>query len=231
MVGDAIDCPACAAQMQAREFEAHDAGRVGLHFCFPCQVIWFDALQSLQLAPRGVLDVFGTLNEHRAAARNPLPALLSCPRCHSRLALTHDLQHTTRFTYFRCGFGHGRLSPFFQFLLEKNFVRPITDSELADLKAKVRTVQCSNCGAPLDLEHDTECKYCGSPVSILDPDAVANTIRALGEADARAHTLDIDRLAEALTMCPPADSSSRSPIVGDLVGAGLSVVAAMLRRA
>jgi DNA-directed RNA polymerase subunit RPC12/RpoP len=229
-VGDAINCPACGAQMQALEFEAHDTRRVELHFCFPCQVIWFDALQSLQLAPRGVLDVFGALNEHRTAARNPLPSLLSCPRCNSRLTLTYDLQHTTRFTYFRCGFGHGRLTPFFQFLLEKNFVRPITGGELADLKAKVRIVQCSNCGAPLDLEHDAACKYCGSPVSILDPDAVTETIRALGQADARAHTIDIDRLAEALTMQPSADSSSRGPIVGDLVGAGLAVVAAMLTR-
>ena len=225
-----MNCPGCAASMREIDFEASLTGRVAIDFCFACQVIWFDALQSLQLSPRGVLDVFSALNEHRASARNPLPALLSCPRCHARLDLTHDLQHTTRFTYFRCSFGHGRLTPFFQFLLEKNFVRPITGSELAALKAKVHTVQCSNCGAPLDLEHDTVCKYCGSPVSILDPDAVTRTVRELGQADTRAHTIDVDRLVEALAMRPPPDSSDRSPIGGDLVGAGLAVVAAMLTR-
>jgi hypothetical protein len=31
----------------------------------------------------------------------------------------------------------------------------VTGAELAALKAKVKTVQCSNCGAPLDLERDT----------------------------------------------------------------------------
>src|SRR5258708_37959962 len=117
-----------------------------------------------------MLEVSGALGERRARTGNTPPALLDCPRCQGRLTLTHDLQHSTHFTYFRCEFGHGRLSPFFQFLLEKNFVRPVTGAELADLKAKVRMIQCSNCGAPVDLQQDTACKYCGSPISLLDPD-------------------------------------------------------------
>ena len=225
-----MDCPGCGMPMTTLDFERHDSGRVQLDFCFPCQVIWFDTMESQQLAPRGVLEVFAALNEHRVGARNALPGLLSCPRCDARLSLTHDVQHTTHFTYFRCTFGHGRLTPFFQFLLEKNFVRPITGAELATLKATVKTVQCSNCGAPLDLEHDSACKYCGSPISILDPDAVTETVRELGKADQREHTVDIDRLAEALTMRPPSDSSSRTPIVADLVGVGIGLVAAMLTR-
>jgi len=216
--------------MTALDFERHDIGRVSLDFCFPCQIIWFDTMESQQLTARGVLDVFTALNEHRVPARSVLPSLINCPRCHTRLELTHDLQHATHFAYFRCPFGHGRVTPFLQFLLEKNFVRPITGAELAALKAKVRQVQCSNCGAPLDLEHDTACKYCGSPISILDPDAVTNAVRALGAADQREHSIDIDRLAEALAMHPPERSSDHSPIVGDLVGAGIALVASMLLR-
>ena len=53
--------------------------------------------------------------------RAPLP----CPRCETVLTLTQDLQHTTRFSYYRCRYGHGRLTPFFQFLREKNFIRPL----------------------------------------------------------------------------------------------------------
>ena len=216
--------------MTTLDFERHELGRVSLDFCFLCQVIWFDTMESLQLTARGVLDVFTALNEHRVSARSPLPALIPCPRCHMRLELTHDLQHTTHFTYLRCPFGHGRLTPFFQFLLEKNFVRPITGAELASLKAKVRQIQCSNCGAPIDLEHDSACKYCGSPISILDPDAVTNAVRALGATEQRQHSIDVDRLAEALTMHPPEGSSDRSPIVGDLVGVGIALVASMLLR-
>ena len=216
--------------MTTLDFERHDVGRVQLDFCFPCQVIWFDTMESQQLTPHGVLDVFSALNEHKVQARNTLPGLLSCPRCRARLELTHDLQHTTHFTYFRCPFGHGRLTPFFQFLLEKNFVRPVTGAELASLRAKVQQIQCSNCGAPVDLEHDNACKYCGSPISILDPDAVANTVRSLTQTDQRPQSIDVDRLAEALAMHPSESSTDRSPFVGDLVGVGLALVAGMLLR-
>jgi hypothetical protein len=212
--------------MLALEFERQQVGSIALDFCFPCQVIWFDDHESLQLTPGGVLEVFKTMHERRAPTRNPLPALLSCPRCNVRLALTHDLQHTTHFTYFRCTFGHGRLTPFFQFLLEKNFVRAVTGAELAALRAKVKTVQCSNCGAPLDLEHDTACRYCGSPISILDPEAVSKTIQQLGPAQARMQTVDVERLADAL-MTPPLDPVAPH-LVGDLVMAGLAVVATLL---
>jgi DNA-directed RNA polymerase subunit RPC12/RpoP len=215
--------------MQTLEFERLQVGVVALDFCFPCQVIWFDCFESQQLTPGGVLQVFKTLHEQRASSRNTLPALLSCPRCLARLALTHDLQHTTHFTYFRCEFGHGRLTPFFQFLLEKNFVRPVTGAELAELKAKVRTIQCSNCGAPLDLEHDTACKYCGSPISILDPDAVVKTVNSLTTAQARLSAVDVDRLAAALLTPPPADAIAPH-LVGDLVMTGLAAVAALLIR-
>jgi len=216
--------------MLSLDFERNPTGRISLDFCFACQVIWFDTLESLQLTPRGVLEVFTAMHVRRDPGRNPLPALLSCPRCQSRLALIHDLQHTTHFTYFRCPFGHGRLTPFFQFLLEKNFVRPITGAELAELKAKVQTIQCSNCGAPLDLAHDAACKYCGSPISILDPEAVTKAVRELGAAQQRTHTVDFDRLAEALTMRPPPGSTDQSPIVGDLVGAGMILLASVLTR-
>ena len=215
--------------MESLAFERHERGTVALDFCFPCQLIWLDSFESQQLSPGGILEVFKTLNDKASPTRNPLPALLACPRCQSRLALTHDLQHATHFTYFRCEFGHGRLTPFFQFLLEKNFVRPVTGAELADLKAKVRTIQCSSCGAPLDLEHDAACRYCGAPISILDPDAVARTVNALASAQARAGTVDVDQLATALLTPPPRDAS-RPHAVGDLVVAGLAVVAALLAR-
>jgi hypothetical protein len=224
-----VNCPGCGVGMETLEFERRPSGVVGLDFCFPCQVIWFDSFESLQLAPGSILEVFKLINERRPAERKTLPALLACPRCHARLALTHDLQHTTHFTYFRCEFGHGHLTLFFQFLLEKNFVRPVTGAELADLKAKLRQIQCSNCGAPLDLQRDSACRYCGSPISILDPEAVAKTVNQLAAAQALQGTVDVDRLAEALLMPPPPDTS-HPRLVGDLVMTGLAVVAALLAR-
>ena len=215
--------------MATREFERQPLGKVALDFCFPCQVIWFDNYESQQLTPGGVLEVFKTLSEHQSPARAPAAATLACPRCQSRLVLTHDLQHTTRFTYSRCEFGHGHLTPFFQFLLEKSFVRPITGAELAELKAKLKSIQCSNCGAPLDLERDNACRYCGTPISILDPDAVAKTVTALADAQTRRSTIDFDALATALLTPPPPDAG-RPEARADLVAAGIAAMASILLR-
>jgi DNA-directed RNA polymerase subunit RPC12/RpoP len=218
--------------MLALEFERTLGGRVELDFCFPCQVIWFDQHESTQLAPSGVLGVFRALNEHRTGTRNSLAGLLNCPRCNSRLNLTQDLQHTTHFSYYRCEWGHGRLTPFLQFLREKDFIRPVSGTELAALKAKVRMIQCSNCGAPVDLEHDIACAYCHTPISILDPDAVAETVDKLATAEARRESIDVDALADALLLQPPPDAGSqwagRMP-GADLVAVGVGIIASLLR--
>lgn len=110
--------------MRALDFAASLTGRVTIDFCFACQVIWFDAHESTELSPGGVLEVFKALDANRIETRNTLPALLDCPRCQARLELTQDLQHSTRFSYYRCTFGHGRLTPFLQFLREKEFRPP-----------------------------------------------------------------------------------------------------------
>ena len=218
--------------MRALDFERALVPRpVSAAFCFACQVIWFDEHDCSQLSPGGVLDVFKALNEHRVEARNQLPTLLDCPRCHARLALTQDLQHTTHFSYYRCPFGHGRLSPFLQFLLEKNFIRPISGPELAALKAKVRSIQCSNCGAPVDIQHSSACAYCHTPISILDPDAVTKAIGALTTAQSRRGTVDVNLLADALLQRSPSEGDSAvagAPLV-DLVAVGVGIVAALLR--
>jgi hypothetical protein len=219
--------------MVALEFErALLPAPVVAAFCFPCQVVWFDQHDCAQLSPGGVLEVFRALDAHRADARNALPTLLDCPRCGARLALTQDLQHTTHFSYYRCPFGHGRLSPFLQFLREKNFIRPISGAELATLKAKVRSVQCSNCGAPVDLEHSSACGYCHTPISILDPEAVTKALGALATAQAARQTIDVNALADALLLRPPPESSSHAAAaigLGDLVAVGVGIVAGLLR--
>ena len=94
-----------------------------------------------------------------------------------------------------------------------------------------------NCGAPIDLRQDTVCPYCRSPLAILDPDAVVKALGELNTAEIQRKTIDIDRLADALLMRPPDSLSSRAgapadakPVgTGDLVAAGIALVAALLR--
>jgi hypothetical protein len=79
------------------------------------------------------------------------------------------------------------------------------------------------------LARDSACRYCGSPISILDPDAVAKTVNALNTAQTRLNTVDVDRLAAALLTPPPPDTAAPD-LMSDLVVTGLAAVAALLIR-
>jgi hypothetical protein len=105
-------------------------------------------------------------------ARTPLPSRLPCPRCGLRLLLTDDRQRATRFRYWRCARDHGRYITFVDFLREKDFVRELDPAQLAELKAQVRSVACSSCGAPIDLARDTVCSHCHTPLAMLDVEQV-----------------------------------------------------------
>jgi hypothetical protein len=230
-------CPACGQPMTALVLPRKLLGEVTIDLCGGCQVLWFDSHESLQLTPGATLQLFAAIHEARPAERRPLPERMACPRCRFPLARTQDLQRTTRFTYYRCEAGHGRLTPFFQFLREKDFVRPLPPAELDRLKAHVRIVRCSSCGAPIDLERQTACSYCRAPIAILDPDAVRRTIAALQTQEAARGTVDIDTLVTALldarrerdrAELEAAAGTARTPLAVDLVDLGLSALAALL---
>jgi len=191
-------CPGCGATMRPQQLASKIAGELTIDLCADCQAIWLDAFESTQLAPGATLALFEAIRTAQPAIRRPLPATLPCPRCTLPLTLTHDLQRTTHFSYYRCTSGHGRFTPFAQFLREKDFVRSPTAAELARLKATIRQISCSSCGAPIDLERDTACPYCRAPIAILDPDAVAATVGALQDAEAKRKSVDVGALVEAM---------------------------------
>jgi hypothetical protein len=169
--------------MERRSFARKAMGSVDLDLCFACHAIWFDQYESAQLTPGAVIDLFREIHEHNAERARPLADSTRCPKCRDRLALTHDIQRTNRISYYRCPKGDGRLTTFFQFLREKNFVRSLTAPEVAQLKASVKQVRCSGCGAPVSLESDSACPYCRAAISILDADAVKRTLAELSAAE------------------------------------------------
>jgi hypothetical protein len=132
-----------------------------------------------------VIELFRLIHEHRDKAARPLADSMRCPVCPARLVLTQDLQKTNRISYHRCPEGHGRLTTFFQFLREKQFVRSLSPLEIDRLKATVKQVRCSGCGAPIDVARDAACSFCRSPLSILDPAAVEKALAGLSDADRR----------------------------------------------
>jgi rubrerythrin len=171
--------------MAALVLERQPQGTVTVDVCGTCGGLWFDASESPQLsraATRELLAHVAALGTTQRAPVSP-PA---CPRCGKRLAHAHDVQRTTRFAYWRCASGHGRFTPFAQFLREKDFVRPLGPEELARLRALIGSIRCSGCGAPVDLGHHAACPYCGCAIEGLDPEAIRRTLASLDPVAPRA---------------------------------------------
>jgi len=162
--------------MQVLELGRKPHGALVVDLCPACRGLWFDSFESLQLTPEATLmllrEAAKPAGERPSARTEPL----ACPRCHRALAATQDVQRTTRFTYWRCSQGHGRFTPFTQFMREKDYLRPLTGAEIAQVRAHIGTVRCSGCGASVDLGREGRCRYCGAHVEILDPDAVRRAI-------------------------------------------------------
>jgi hypothetical protein len=173
--------------MQEETFDGHLQRPVVIDLCHPCQSLWFDARESISLTPGSTLALFRIIGE-RMIRRPESPAdPARCPRCNARLRQTHDMQRTTRFQYLSCPRGHGRFTTFFDFLREKDFVRPLTPHQIAELRRTMHSVNCSNCGAPIDLSKGESCSHCGSPLSMLDLKQAGQLIEQLRTADQRSH--------------------------------------------
>ena len=184
--------------MQRRSFARKPLGRVELELCFACRALWFDQFESAQLTPGAVLELFEAIQEHHDLPPRPLADAMRCPQCNRALRHTHDVQRGNRIAYYRCAEGHGRLTTFFQFLREKNFVRSLTGPEVDRLRAHVAQVRCSSCGAPVDLARDAQCGFCRAPISILDADAVRRTIAELTAAERRSRHVDPGAVVDGL---------------------------------
>jgi Zn-finger nucleic acid-binding protein len=183
-----LSCPGCGRAMRPLALSRVPLAPVSVDVCDQCQALWLDATESQQLTPGAVIALFRAIASSQPTRRDAYPALLPCPRCTTPLALTQDLQRTTRFTYYRCRYGHGRFTPYVQFLREKNFIRPLDPQELARLRTVATTVRCISCGAPVPLERSAVCPYCAAPVMLLDPDAVNRALDRLQAAEAKRTT-------------------------------------------
>ena len=251
--------------MQTQSLAGHMGREIAVDLCVPCQSAWFDTRENLQLTPGATLAMFRLIGErvtrpvrlrseeplrrdHAEARQSPgertrTPQdgdIAKCPRCKAQLRRTQDMQRTTRFEYFRCPNDHGRLTTFFDFLKEKDFVRPLTPQQIAELRKNVQFINCSNCGAPVDLAKGSDCAHCGSPLSMLDMQQAERLVTQLREADRSDKPIDpalplalerarrqTERLFEGLE-----DRGRWEVEIGSLglVGAGLSQLMRLLKK-
>lgn len=136
--------------------------------CPPCQAFWFDHGKDFQLSPRSTLELMKYIGEHSSSAKPALRQDLMCPQCGDTLTLAHDIARNVRFTYWNCPNDHGHFIGFFEFLKEKNFIHPLSPQEIQKLRENVHAVNCSSCGASIDLATNSVCPYCHSPITMLD---------------------------------------------------------------
>ncbi|HEX7797740.1 MAG TPA: hypothetical protein VF456_25435 [Vicinamibacterales bacterium] len=168
--------------MTALTLDAHSGASVTVDLCEACQAFWFDAYESLQLSPGSTLKLFTRIGDLSKATKPTISPVLRCPRCQSHLLPTHDRQRDTPFEYWRCDHGHGRFITSFNFLREKNFIKPLSAEELDQLRRNVQTVNCSNCGGPVDVTKGSTCPHCGSPLSIVDMKQAQTLVAQLRDA-------------------------------------------------
>ncbi|MEQ1757525.1 MAG: zf-TFIIB domain-containing protein [Vicinamibacterales bacterium] len=185
-----MTCPNCNQAMTEQVLGGHLGSTVTLDICHACHVFWFDSRESIQLTPASTLRLFRLIGEQSSPARRALEAGSKCPRCGLSLKLVHDLQRATRFEYRRCPREHGRLITFFDFLREKNFLTPMSPAQIDQLRRNVDSVNCSNCGAAIDLTHRSTCGHCGSALSIIDVNQAERLVAELRAADRSGQPVD-----------------------------------------
>ena len=226
--------------MHPHRLDGHMGREVEIDVCASCQSIWFDARENLQLTPGATLGVFRLIGEKVARPSVEHRDIAKCPRCQAQLRRTQDMQRNTKFEYFRCPNEHGRLIAFFDFLKEKDFVKPLTPNQIAELRRNVQIINCSNCAAPIDLAKSSDCSHCGSPLSMLDMQQAERLVSQLRDADRPDKPVD-PTLPLALARARRESESAFEGLPGHrdwndetwslgLVGAGLSELFRIIKR-
>ena len=211
---------------------------IAVDACTSCGTFWFDELESPQLSPGSILTLFQLIGDCVASPRPARPTVLRCPRCEAHLLVTHDMQRRTAFEYWRCDAGHGRLISFYNFLREKDFIRPLSPAQLRELRDNLQTVRCSSCGAPIDVTRNSSCTHCGTPLSLLDMHQAARLLAELKHA-ATPHAVDPALPLELMRAARESEANSafgasqewwKEAGSAGLVEAGLGALARLMKK-
>jgi len=172
-------CTNCSTLMSLYQLPGHYNQKIEIDVCHDCNAIWFDQWESTQLSPDGTVALFQLINERggtSSTAASKFGEGLRCVTCGTGMKLTNDRVKNTRFAYQSCPKGHGRLTTFYNFLAEKQFVRELTQLERTKLAATVQQIKCSGCGASVNIGKTDACEYCRAAVSVFDRDAAKAAI-------------------------------------------------------
>jgi hypothetical protein len=213
--------------MESMTLDANVTAPLEIDVCTSCQAFWFDKYESLKLAPASTLKLMKFIGEHTTRGKQMTVEKVVCPRCGVHLKATTDMQRETKFNYWRCPQEHGRFIRFYDFLREKNFIRSLSGHEVNELRQKMQTVNCSNCGAPVDLTGTSICSHCGSPISMLDMKQGEQLLAQLKRAADGVRPVEPATLLEFAESHPDWQNDVHS---SGLVHAGLTALARWLEK-
>jgi hypothetical protein len=225
-------CPQCRAEMTQRRLHAHTGRTVLIDHCAACRLVWFDTLESVQLAGLGWVELLRELSRGEAlppaASR---PPTVGCPVCAAALKTVHNRTRWGHFPALECPMGHGHLQSDAGLLAERGLVRPLLPPERGAIRAQQRVLHCLSCGAVAEahLDADTEaCGYCASPLLVIDLPRLAHALRQRGvdgDATPRADGVPMRWPCQACgtaldptqsAACPQCGAGVVAPALGDL---------------
>lgn len=174
-----IDCPRCRRPMRQVALPGHHApATVDIDHCGPCGLVWFDARESVHLAPRAWIELLRDLHHLRHQQASDLAHVdaRACPICRQALKEVRNQTRYGRFPALECGRCGGHLHSQAGMFAERGLVRPLLPAERYALMAEKRTLLCLNCGAPADGKSE-DCAWCRSPLLMIDMPRLASSLR------------------------------------------------------
>jgi hypothetical protein len=176
-----MGCPRCRTPMQVLALPSHKGAPVTVEQCPGCRLVWFDRFESVHLEALGWVRLLRVME---TSAKQPLAEAqvehAACPICAARL---RPVQNQTRFGLFavlECRHGHGHLHSHSGLLSERGLVRPPGLAERRALAEEKLALHCLNCGGPA-ATGDDHCRYCRTPLVVLDLPRLAHSLRPRAE--------------------------------------------------
>lgn len=173
-----LRCPRCNDRMAHLLLAGRYDKIVEVEHCGACRLVWFDEMESVQLAGLGWIRLLRHLQQGAGLA---LPSGkagdLACPRCTAPLKTVRNLSRYGLFAALECPRGHGHLQSHGGLLAERGLVRALLPADRSALLARQGHVDCLNCGAPVQREHKgSDCLHCASPLVVLDLPRLAHAL-------------------------------------------------------
>ncbi|MFO1266072.1 MAG: hypothetical protein U1F67_04260 [Rubrivivax sp.] len=221
--------------MAQRRLHAHGGRPVLVDHCAACRLVWFDTLESVQLAGLGWVELLREMSRAEAqplsSAPPPRPPTLACPVCEKPLKTVHNQTRWGRFPMQECPAGHGHLQGDAALLAERG-LRPLLPPERGALKARQRLLHCLSCGGPVEgnaLDTAEACPWCATPLLVVDLPRLGHALRQRGVQDGGpmpvadgvplrwpCHACGITFDPTRTAACPQCGAGTLAPAISDL---------------